>query len=167
MNEIERKFLVTKIPNLLMFSDSQIVQGYVCFSPEIRIRNNGNKYYLTCKSDGGLVRKESETEIDKYTFESLKMLVKENLIFKRRYKIPLENGLVAELDIYQGSLEGLSTVEIEFKDIETAEMFVLPNWFGEEITNDLKYKNKNLARLNDEYLKDLLNKSNNSKKKIK
>lgn len=167
MNEIERKFLVKEMPNLLMFSNSQIVQGYISFSPEIRIRNNGNKYYLTCKSDGGLVRKESETEVDKYTFESLKMLIKENLISKRRYKIPLENGLVAELDIYQDSLHGLSTVEIEFKDVETAKMFVIPDWFGEEITNDLKYKNKNLARLNDEGLKDLFNKSNNLKKKIK
>lgn len=165
MNEIERKFIVKEIPNLLMFLNSRIVQGYISFSPEIRIRNNGDKYYLTCKSSGEMIRRESETEIDEYTFDSLKTLVKEKLISKVRYRVPLKNGWVAELDIYQDFLEGLRTVEVEFPDLEMANSFVIPYWFGKEITSDARYKNKNLACLDEESLKNILGKEKVCSKK--
>ena len=34
--------------------------------------------------------------------------------------MPLEDGLTAEIDLYDGELEGLVTAEIEFPDEETA-----------------------------------------------
>jgi len=36
--------------------------------------------------------------------------------------------------------------EIEFDNIEDAENFKPLDWFGEEVTYNEKYKNKNLAR---------------------
>ena len=35
-------------------------------------------------------------------------------------------------------------VEVEFKSLEDANKFIIPAWFGEEVTNNDKYKNKNL-----------------------
>ena len=63
---------------------------------------------------------------------------------------------MAELDIYYGELEGLITVETEFKSEKEANEFIVPNWYGKEITYDKRYKNKNLARCSIEELKLLL-----------
>lgn len=148
MAEIERKFLVEYIPDLEGASSRNILQGYINLSPEVRIRKDGINFYLTKKSDDLLVREEMEEEISFKVFEMLKYAIVGNLISKRRYVLPLDEKLSAELDIYQGLLEGLFTVEVEFPSVDEAASFVCPDWFGEEITYDKRYKNKNLANIN-------------------
>ena len=65
-------------------------------------------------------------------------------IEKIRYEIEYETSLI-ELDIYRGSLEKLITAEVEFKTESESTKFQTPSWFGREITDDKRYKNKNLA----------------------
>lgn len=149
MLEIERKFLVDEIPNLSKYESNEIEQGYLSLTPEIRIRKKGDSYFITMKGDGSLTRLETETKIDEVTYEILKNLVKGNLIKKTRYKIPLEDNLLAELDIYGDNLEGLYTVEVEFKDEEQANNFDVPYFFGKDITLDKRFKNKNLSTCED------------------
>lgn len=165
--EIEKKFLVKEIPNLSDYSFNEIEQGYLSFIPEIRIRRKGKKYYITKKGEGTLSRPELDEEINEGVYGILSLLVSGKMIKKTRYQIPLENGLIGELDIYHGDLEGLSTVEIEFGAEKEAREFIGPSWFGEDITEDKRYKNKNLARIED--LDFILNQSNESRllKKIK
>lgn len=93
-------------------------------------------------------RTEIEFQITREEFNILsqKALKDTHLIEKDRYLIPLYNGLTAELDIYHNELDGLSTVEVEFTDIEEATNFKEPDWFGVDITSDKSYKNKNLAK---------------------
>ena len=67
-------------------------------------------------------------------------------IKKSRYKIPAENDLVYELDIYHDNLDGLMVVEVEFANEELANNFVKPNWFGREVTDNKDYKNASLAK---------------------
>lgn len=143
--EIERKFLVKDDSVKLIFNYETIEQSYIGFNPTSRIRKSGLKFYYTEKSSGTLIRKENEQEIteEKY-FELFKYKVGRT-IRKNRYKIPLNEGLVAELDIYLDDLAGLKTVEVEFPNKESATLFEVPNWFGEDITDDLRYKNDNLA----------------------
>ncbi len=72
-------------------------------------------------------------------------------MYKFRFKIQLNDMDVAEIDIFQNKFKNLTdhkTVEVEFKSDELAENFIIPDWFGEEITYDKRYKNKNLS-LND------------------
>ena len=69
--EIERKFLVKKIPDLTNLQAIYIEQGYLSFSPEVRIRKKDEKFYLTVKSDGDIVREEYEIEISQNTYEEL------------------------------------------------------------------------------------------------
>lgn len=147
MLEIENKFLVREVPNLSEYSFDEIEQGYLSFVPEIRIRKKGDKYFLTEKGEGTRIRPETETEIDSTTYSILSNLVQGRIIRKTRYKIPLEDGLIAELDIYYDDLEGLSTVETEFCSEKQANEFIKPDWFGEDITENKEYKNKNLARV--------------------
>ena len=47
-----------------------------------------------------------------------------------------------------GGLEGLMTVEVEFRSEEDYHKFKassVPEWFGKEVTGDARYINQNLA----------------------
>ena len=65
--EIERKFLVEKLPELPAAEAIHIEQGYISTDPVIRIRswNNGeeHRYILTVKGGGMIVREEYELEL--------------------------------------------------------------------------------------------------------
>ena len=65
--EIERKFKVIKLPdNIEKYEKTEIEQGYLCIKPTVRIRKNNDKYTLNYKWKD-----------------------------KTRYKIPIENKLIA------------------------------------------------------------------------
>lgn len=143
--EIERKFLVKSLPNLNNYQKHDISQGYISIDPVVRLRKQDSSYYLTKKSKGSLIREEIEVEISQEVYDILLSLIQTRIIEKTRYKIPLENGLIAELDIYHNDLASLYTVEVEFKTMKEAQSFIPPNWFGEDITEDNRFKNNNLA----------------------
>ena len=143
--EIERKFLVNQIPSLNGYEKSNITQGYISFSPEVRIRKRDNKYYLTKKGEGMIARTEDEAEVSSIEGEKYFSQVISNLIEKTRYIIPLDSGYIAELDIYQGIFKGLVVVEVEFETLKQAQDFTPPEWFGEDISENIEYRNKILA----------------------
>lgn len=95
--EIERQFLVDRLPQLP--ADCEFLrQGYVALLPEIRIRQIGDSCFtLTVKRGAGLVREEWETEVSRQEFASLseRLCPGTCMIEKRRYKIPLADGSVA------------------------------------------------------------------------
>lgn len=143
--EIERKFLVDTLPSLEAYHSEKIIQAYISTDPVIRIRQMGTDYFLTVKSHGHIMREEFEMPITKEQFHSLWEKIEVSPIEKIRYFIPLEEDFMAELDLYQGHLEGLSTVEVEFSSLAAADDFVPPDWFGNDISLDNRYKNNNLA----------------------
>ncbi|MEX2017511.1 MAG: CYTH domain-containing protein [Candidatus Pacearchaeota archaeon] len=150
--EIERKFLVNKIPDNLENCDKMnFVQRYIDIGKEdheLRVRARVHKgledYFLTIKSGSGLARAEIEVEIPLQVYNSLFYLTKGHRIFKTRYFIDYDNRKI-ELDVYAGNLEGLKVAEVEFSSKQEAERFVPPSWFGREVTEDKRYKNKSLA----------------------
>ena len=143
--EIDRKFLIHTLPkDLETYPRKEIAQGYICTDPVVRIRRLGDSYILTCKSKGLMAREEFELPLSKEAFEHLKPKTDGIFIEKTRYFIPLENSLTAELDIYNGSLSGLFTVEVEFESLEEAESFTPPEWFGKDVSEDNRYKNSSL-----------------------
>ena len=142
--EIERKFLVGELPDLNGVKSSEIVQGYVSFSPEIRVRRLDDKYYRTEKGEGMVVRTESEWEISKEEAEKMFKEVRTNLIEKTRYYISYNKHTI-ELDIYKGIFKGLIVAEVEFESIEEANNFTPPEWFLEDISEKREYRNKILA----------------------
>lgn len=146
--EIERKYLVDTLPaNLNNYEVSQIEQGYLSYNPEVRLRVKDSYFLLTIKIGEGLIRFEKNISISEVEYKSLLQYIKSNLILKKRYVIPLSGGLCAELDIYLRQLAGLITVEVEFETEEQSGAFVKPEWFGLEITDDKRYKNKNLSQI--------------------
>jgi adenylate cyclase len=146
--EIERKFRVGDPPaDVFSTPSDQIEQGYLVAdgSVEIRLRRKGDLHLITVKKGHGEVRDETEVELEPGQFASLWPLTEGWRVSKRRHRIPLEEGLTAEMDVYSGPLEGLVTVEVEFGSEEESASFVPPDWFGEELTGDRRYSNQQMA----------------------
>ncbi len=142
--EIERKFLVKALPNLEGVECSEIKQGYFSITPEKRVRQKDNKFFLTEKGKGDMVREEREWEIDEKTAKEYFAKSQTYIIEKKRYFIPYGKYTV-ELDIYGGKHQGLVVAEVEFETEAEALDFAPPQWFGEDITRDKSYKNMVLA----------------------
>jgi CYTH domain-containing protein len=147
--EIERKFLVERIPsNVDAYPCKAIDQGYLVAQDalEVRIRKYGDRSFLTIKSGGGSVRLEEEIEIDDRRFTSLWRLTEGRQIRKRRYLIPLDDTRhTIELDVYEDELSGLVVAEVEFDSPEAATAFAPPDWLGDDVSDDPRYKNRRLA----------------------
>jgi CYTH domain-containing protein len=146
--EVERKFLVRRIPSQIGEATCQdIIQGYLTsesVGTEVRLRRKGDRWYQTVKSAGALVRAEYEIEITPAQFDRLWPATEGRRIEKTRYELDY-GDVVIELDVYRGQLDGLVTAEVEFRDVEHSRTFQPPAWLGVEITEDPRYKNKNLA----------------------
>jgi len=143
--EIERKFLIKQLPeNLENYPHKEIEQGYLNREPVVRIRRSDDKYILTCKGQGLMVREEFELPLTKEAFEHMKPKADGIFIEKTRYLIPYDNFTI-ELDIFHGKLAPLILAEVEFSNVEEANAFIPPNWFGEDVTNSPKYHNSNLS----------------------
>lgn len=147
-NEIERKFLIRKLPqDVHKYASKKIIQGYLAITEdgtEVRLRKIGKDYFQTIKSGKGLKREEVETKLTKRQFDTLWPLTEGKKIEKKRYDIP-DGDWIIELDIYAGPLEGLLTAEVEFKSQEDSKTFTPPAWMGQEVTLDDRYRNRNLA----------------------
>ena len=66
-------------------------------------------------------------------------------IRKRRFKVPIEGGLVCEIDVFAGHLAGLVLAEVELPDENTP--IRLPDWLTveREVTDDPSFTNAALA----------------------
>ncbi len=145
--EIERKYLMKELPDHLeSYPSHQIEQGYLCTSPVVRIRRQDAEYYLTYKSKGLMVREEYNLPLTEAAYMHLRPKVDGNLIAKRRYLIPIGDGLTVELDVFEGKLEGLFLAEVEFGTEEDAAAFVAPEWLGEDVTYSMEYHNSVLSQ---------------------
>jgi CYTH domain-containing protein len=147
--EVERKYVLSARPDGLDERESaRIEQGYLALDPagaEVRVRRKGSKHTLTVKTGKGLARGEEEVALDAADFDRLWPLTEGRRVVKTRYLVPLGDELTAEVDVYEGALDGLLTAEVEFPDEPAAHAFTAPPWMGEDVTGDARYANQSLA----------------------
>lgn len=145
--EIERKYLIKKLPeNLEAYPHKEIEQGYLSTNPVVRIRRSDDKYILTYKGSGMMVREEYNLPLTKEAFEHMKPKADGIFIEKTRYLIPYEEKYTIELDIFKGELAPLTLAEVEFESEEEANSFCPPDWFGEDVTFSKEYHNSTLSQ---------------------
>ena len=146
--EIERKFLVRKLPDgLTSYPHNEISQGYLVSLDDglqVRLRKSGERYTLTFKRGRGNVREEREVELTATQFETLWPATEGKRLVKTRYEIPL-GELTVEIDVYRERHEGLVVAEVEFDDEDAAKNFQPPDWLGNDVTGDPRYSNQLLA----------------------
>lgn len=146
--EIERKFLVAELPGLSDAKKAVVRQGYLTApddSTELRLRQKNDRYFLTLKGRGGLVRVEREAEISAEQFETFWPETEGRRVEKERYTGSLPDGRIFELDVFLGTLAPLRLVEVEFASEAEAVAYMPPDWFGTDVTEDKRYKNKMMA----------------------
>ena len=146
--EIERKFLVNK--KLWKALDKpegkHYRQGYLQNGKDrvVRIRIAGDQGYITIKGAAeGISRLEYEYEIPRSDAQEMLDRFKPEGTEKIRYRIPVENGLVWEVDEFLGENQGLIVAEIELETED--QQFSHPEWLDKEVTEDPRYSNSSLA----------------------
>lgn len=169
--EIERKWMLASagaVPSFVYDHPShEIVQGYLCIDPVVRVRRDADEYYLTYKGRGAVEREEYNLPLTGEACERLLAKCDGIIIRKTRYYVPLDEcaeasgrnaasaesrstagrdaAYMAEVDIFSGYYEGRVYVEVEFETAEAAAAFVAPAWFGEEVTGLPGFSNAALA----------------------
>jgi adenylate cyclase len=142
--EIERQFLVRVRLLPTLPAGRRIEQAYLSASPEVRVRLIGHdRAYITVKSDGGITREEYEYAIPIPEARSMLELTPWFPILKTRHSLRLD-GHTWEIDRYDAENEGLWSAEVELESED--EPLDLPGWLGDEVTDDHRFKNKNLAQ---------------------
>lgn len=141
--EIERKFLIKEMPQLQKYESKDIIQGYLNTDPVVRVRRDGEKYYMTYKGKGLLAREEYNLPLNPEAFEHMLPKCDGRIINKTRYLIPYDKYTI-ELDVFHGDHAPLIMAEVEFDSIEEANAFNPPAWFGDDVTNDSRYHNSNM-----------------------
>lgn len=143
MKEIEYKFLINhEAWNALEKPEPEaIVQGYIARTAQatVRVRTKGTKAYVTLKSKTvGRTRSEFEYEIPVADALEMLDLLTEKSLRKLRYNIP-HKGRIWEVDVFQGTLEGLIVAELEVESEEAS--FEWPEWVMEDVSDDPQYYN--------------------------
>ena len=144
--EIERKFLVNTIPSQLIHRSKKVKQGYMVHDEHqvVRVRSMDNDHFLTIKSNSkGLSRLEFEYQIPKEdAMDMFEHLCGSGIIEKTRHYIETPNH-TWEIDEFHGRNQGLVVAEIELESED--EQFDIPEWVGEEVSDDPRYYNMNLV----------------------
>lgn len=148
--EYERRFLVTDPSVVEGRPATAMRQGYlfgaVGYSLRIRLTESPDGSagaILTLKGPRtGLGRPEAEWEVP---LEDGRALFERTTagLEKRRYLVE-EDGLVWEVDVFEGRHAGLVLAEVEAAE-DVVAAAVAPAWVGDEVTEDLRYTNQALA----------------------
>ena len=75
--------------------------------------------------------------------EMIDTLCERPIIEKTRYRLP-QDDIVWEIDEFEGDNRGLTVAEVELKDEHQS--VTMPDWIGQEVTDDPRYFNANLVK---------------------
>ena len=143
--EIERKFLVRGDAWRALGRAAVFRQGYLSTVKErtVRIRVVGDQGWITVKGlTVGATRAEFEYAIPVDDAHEMLELCAQPLIEKTRTVVDL-GDLQWEIDEFTGPNEGLIVAEVELQRAD--QEIDLPDWVGDEVTDDPRYFNATLT----------------------
>jgi CYTH domain-containing protein len=141
--EQEKTYLLNSIPtNLEGYSTNYTKDVYLppqSENPQIRLRQQGEKYYITKKYplvEGDLSTMVEETiKLSKVEFDFLDSSVKGNVLEKTRYSLKKDNYVI-EIDTYLSNLKPLIVLDIEWDgELPNFESIISNFDVNKEITN--------------------------------
>jgi len=141
--EIERKFLLRNNDwRSLADAGTRFRQGYLCEAGpgSVRIRIEGEQANINIKSATlNMSRLEYEYPVPLEDAQHmLDHVCIKPLIEKTRFHIH-HQGKLWEVDVFSGDNAGLIVAEVELLHVD--EVIELPQWVGEEVTEDKRYYN--------------------------
>lgn len=145
--EIERKFTIKNNDwQSAVFKKEYYCQGYMVSTEpaSVRVRITGDQANLNIKSATlGIQRQEYEYPIPLADAkELLNDLCTKPLIEKTRHFVVVD-GKTWEIDVFHGDNDGLIVAEIELE--HTDEIFTLPSWADQDVSDDVRYYNVKLV----------------------
>ena len=155
--EIERRFIIGEgqwWPVGEVLSKTHITQAYLSDNSNglVRIRtlvNESGAYAKVTFKSGRVGNSCDEFEYDIPFFDAQAIIASFGVkvaISKVRHTL-YDLGYFIEVDVFEGDNEGLVIAEIEFDSIESSEgAKVFPDWFGKEVTDDMRYANNRLSQ---------------------
>jgi adenylate cyclase len=153
MIEREKRWKLKSDPPSSQIKDKfTISQTYANFSPDVRVRkitdsNNQDTYYHTVKYQlKDNIREELEHRISKERYDRIFEVINKKPIIKERSLVDLDNGLIAEIDCFLDT--GDKIIEVEFLTEESMNVFVAPDWFGEELEENKSFSIEVFSRIN-------------------
>jgi adenylate cyclase len=157
MQEIERKFLLSRLPESVSSAGNPEERYflYIDDESEIRIQRKGNdRFTLQNKASTGALHDIKQTiSITAQQFEGLKAFGNTGV---ERVNYTLPNIPGATIKVYSGRFRGLIRAEVEFDTEAQAQSFQVPDWFGAEITDTPLGRDRLLVQLDESSFKDLL-----------
>lgn len=145
--ETERKFLVKGTQWRSAARRATLKQGYISNDARVavRIRIADDQAFLTIKgAKSGISRLEYEYSIPVADAEELlASLCLKPIIEKVRYTLDY-SGLEWIVDEFAGENAGLIVAEVELERED--QPIDMPEWVGEEVTDDPRYLNANLVK---------------------
>lgn len=141
--ELEFTFLAKQIPTeIYRSSPIKIVDNYIPESgvahPNIRIRQNGDKFEITKKIP--VDQKDSSRQheytipLSKKEFDCLSKAGNRSVV-KDRYQVKID-GYPAEVDVFRDKLEGLVLIDFEFASVSDLAAFKQPDICLADVTQD-------------------------------
>ena len=144
--EIERKFLVTRLPEDLA-PGVNICQGYLLNTPDrvVRVRIQGETGLLTIKgrTRTASVRPEFEYDIPLADARQMLDLFCETPVIEKCRHTLYYKGIKWVIDRFFGANQGLVVAEAELSSRD--QVFARPPWAGKEVTEDTRYFNASLV----------------------
>ncbi len=145
--EIERKFLVSGDDwKSDVRREVSIAQGYLVAEPErtvrVRLRGDGSATLNVKGPTDGSSREEHEYVIPREDALEIMQICRRPIIEKTRHIVE-HRGHCWEIDVFEGSNEGLRLAEIELE--AESEEFEIPAWVGREVTGDSRFFNAALV----------------------
>lgn len=145
--EIERKFLVVNKSFInLAKSYRHIRQAYLSTAPKatVRLRIIDDEARMTIKGrNNGAVRDEWEYAIPVADAEEMAARLTDGFSIDKTRYIVNSNGWTWEIDVFHGKHSGLIVAEIEMPSADCNPP--IPDFIGEEVTNDSRYYNSMLS----------------------
>jgi adenylate cyclase len=146
--EIERKYLVKGDAWKKSVTDqTPMRQGYFETGPgsTVRVRIEGERAVLTIKGPTvGISRAEYEYEIPHDDArQMLDIFCEGRQVEKVRFYVTYAQK-TWEVDVFEGANQGLVLAEVELERAD--EDVEIPEWIGEEVSHDSRYRNACLAR---------------------
>ena len=145
-SEIERKYLVRGDGWGPSDDGSLQRQGYLAITDRgaVRVRIEAGRAHLNLKGPQvGITRAEFEYEIPLSDGEEILATLCSLVVEKTRYERTV-GGHVWEIDVFHGANDGLVTAEVELESEN--EQFELPDWVGEDVSLDTRYRVAHLSR---------------------
>jgi adenylate cyclase len=161
-SEIERKFLVRDLDGAALAAaavdELEIDQTYLAGAEDesrrVRrsVRRDGDEELTETRKRriSARTREEFERALEPDEYRQLVEQQRDptrQTIRKRRFEVPIDGGLVCEVDVFGGDLAGLVLAEVELPAEDAP--FRLPEWLTieREVTDEPAYTNAALARL--------------------